>query len=324
MARPSIREPIQPIFQAWADLNAAVDAHLAGNIAKADYHFRQADNRDVWHWVNPAWEKPHLNVIDFNPVGDTVKLEKSRRHPVREFPPDIKAQLLARDGHRCRYCGIPVVSADIRKLAHRLYPDAVPWDDVSTDRQHAAFQCFWLQFDHVVPHCHGGQSTLENGVISCGLCNYGKDQYTLLQLDVEDPRMRPPVACEWNGLERFRSVELTLPRLSRRSTSKTPSSDAALAPAAILPPKVPSRSIGEIWDFFLPGAQVSKGYLYTPEINGKQRWFTLSDRVVAKPAIRYGIPGQRVTCDPDEFHRRGIPPEDYDDRHWDLRHPSQA
>lgn len=39
----------------------------------------------------------------------------------------------------CRYCGIPVVDADIRKLLHSLYPAAVPWVSSVPEWQHAAF-----------------------------------------------------------------------------------------------------------------------------------------------------------------------------------------
>ena len=118
----------------------------------------------------------------------------------------IRDEVLRRGGYRCRYCGIPVVHADIRKTASRLYPEAVVWDSRDPARQHAGFQCLWLQFDHVVPHSHGGRSTPDNVVISCALCNFGKDRFTLRQLDLEDPRSREPDPMDYDGLERLRSA----------------------------------------------------------------------------------------------------------------------
>jgi 5-methylcytosine-specific restriction endonuclease McrA len=164
---------------------------------------------EVWHWVNPAWGPSRrdlaLNVKVLKPNGDTQKLLKSERPVPRLATPKVKAAVRARDGYRCRYCGIPVVDADIRKTAALLYPDAVPWKDGDARGQHAAFQCFWLQYDHVVPHSHGGASSEDNLVVTCALCNYGKDEYTLAQLGISDPRLRPPEPVSWDGLERLRA-----------------------------------------------------------------------------------------------------------------------
>ena len=162
----------------------------------------------VWEWLNPGWTRIDLNVVVPAPPEDTQTISKDLRDPDRNIAPAIKSAVLQRDGYRCRYCGIPVVYADIRKLAHRLYPDAVPWEPYDVTKQHAGFACLWLQFDHVVPHSHGGRSSLDNVVISCALCNFGKDKYTLRQLNIEDPRLTPPVPSTWDGLERFRTSKL--------------------------------------------------------------------------------------------------------------------
>ncbi len=177
-----IKEPIPAIFEACELLSAAADAHLNGDREVAEALFCQADMREIWNWINPDWEKPHLNVGDHQPEADTQEVPKTMRDPLRHPPLHVKAAVLARDGYRCRYCGIPVIHTDIRKIAHALYPDAVPWEWRDPRKQHAAFQCLWLQYDHVVPHSHGGSSTEENIVISCALCNFGKDKYTLRQL----------------------------------------------------------------------------------------------------------------------------------------------
>lgn len=204
--KKSIKEPVPQIFEAWDFLSQAVDAHLSGDRVTAELLFKKADIREVWEWLNPGWSRPDLHVIVPEPHGDTLTVPKHLRDPDRNIAPIIRAAVLQRDGYQCRYCGIPVIDAKIRKLAHRIYPDAVPWEPYDVTKQHSAFACFWLQFDHVVPHSHGGRSSLDNVVISCALCNFGKDKYTLRQLNLKDPRLTSPAASTWDGLARFKNA----------------------------------------------------------------------------------------------------------------------
>jgi len=45
---------------------------------------------------------------------------------------------------------------------------------------------------------------VENVVVSCAPCNYGKQDYMLEELGLLDPRSRPVVRTSWDGLERLR------------------------------------------------------------------------------------------------------------------------
>lgn len=211
--RHSIREPIPEIFEASELLSQAADAHLQGNFAEADTLLIHANLPAVYEWAWVDWQKPSLNIRIPRPENDTKKLPKDQLDPTRAPKAATKRNVLARDGYRCRYCGIPVIDADIRKLLHSLYPVAVPWVSSVPEKQHAAFSCFWLQYDHVVPHSHGGRSDEDNVVISCALCNFGKLDYTVRQLDIADPRTRSPQPAEWDGLERLRGA----PSASSRS-----------------------------------------------------------------------------------------------------------
>lgn len=302
--RRSIKEPIPAIFQAWELLSHAADAHLDGDHVAAEAMLRRANLREVWDWTNPAsGPSPRaisLNVRVWKPDGDTQTVPKIERDPQRDPTPAGKAAVLARDGYRCRYCGIPVVAADIRKIARKLYPDAVPWSQDERE-QHAAFQCFWLQYDHVVPHSHGGSSSEDNLVVTCALCNYGKDKYTLMQLGISDPRLRPPELIMWDGLERLRAcspTQLAPPKTLHVKRRETP------APAPVATPVSAHSSA-----FFLPGAWIKSGYLYTSSMAGKERWFKLGPDVIAEPAMRQSVNGCRLLCDPAQFRRRGLDPE---------------
>lgn len=308
--RRSIKEPIPAIFQAWDLLSSAADALLRGERLTAEALFGKANMPEVWHWTNPAQGPSplqiRLNVRVWKPDGDTHPIPKLERDLQRHPTPKVKAAVLSRDGYRCRYCGIPVIEASTRKIACRIFPNAIPWIDGDEARQHAAFQCFWFQYDHVVPYSHGGSSSEENIVVTCALCNYGKDQYTLRQLGISDPRLRAPEPNSWDGLKRLGQFELP-PRPRHKASS--PKSDVQLVRTqeAAQPPK---RSA----NFFLPGAWISKGYLFTPPIAGKERWFKLGPKVIGEPEMRDSVGGCRLICDPAEFRRRGLAPDEFLDQ----------
>nr|WP_255527271.1 HNH endonuclease [Trichocoleus sp. FACHB-46] len=107
-----------------------------------------------------------------------------------------------RDGYHCRFCGVPVIRGEVRDRLRKFYPDALPWGKTNPE-QHSAFQALWLQYDHLLPHARGGNNDLENVVITCAPCNFGRGSYTLEEVGLADPRLREPVRSTWDGLERF-------------------------------------------------------------------------------------------------------------------------
>lgn len=294
--RKFIKEPIPEVHTAIRALVDAVDAHIAGDFNSAAAKFKEANCPATWEWLNDAWIGVHKNVVFLKVEGDSQVIPKSERDPDRSIKGSVKRKVLARDGYMCRYCGLPVVHADIRKIAHRLYPSEVPWNSRIPAEQHSGFQASWLQYDHVEPHSHGGASTLDNVVISCALCNFGKDGYTLRQLDIENPRLRPPVPSEFDGLERFRvNVQLAKPRTPSRQKTQ-PSSKAS--------PVNSSRPVSE--SFFFAGAYISGGYVNVPPIGGKTRWFQIGSSVEAEMVERNGVRGCVVRCPRKMIVRRGI------------------
>jgi 5-methylcytosine-specific restriction endonuclease McrA len=58
------------------------------------------------------------------------------------------------------------------------YPEAVPWGRTNVS-QHAAFQAMSAQYDHVLPHTRGGNNDIDNIILICAPCNYGRMSYTL-------------------------------------------------------------------------------------------------------------------------------------------------
>ena len=90
----------------------------------------------------------------------------------------------------------------MREALRKLYPDAVLWGRKNIE-QHAALQAMWLQYDHVLPHSHGGGNDIENIVITCAPCNFGRMDHLIEEIGLDDPRLRKPVVSDWDGLEKL-------------------------------------------------------------------------------------------------------------------------
>lgn len=196
--RRCFREPIPKLLDVARYLDAAVSAHLAENHAVACELFSLANDPEVRDWTESIWGKGsiYVQLRPLPPVAHAVKV--AARMPTKAQI----AQLHERDGFHCRFCGLPVIRPEIRKRAANLYPSVVTWGS-SNASQHSGFQALWAQYDHVVPHSCGGTNELDNLIVTCAPCNFGKMSYRLEELGLIDPRGFDPVRSTWDGLERF-------------------------------------------------------------------------------------------------------------------------
>jgi len=131
-----------------------------------------------------------------------------------------KNQLLVRDGYHCRFCGIPLVRKEVREQIRKLFPQIQIWGDKITEC-HAALQAMWLQYDHLLPHSRGGNSSLDNLLITCAPCNYARMSFTLEEVGLADPRKREPVRSTWDGLERIMKVKTSYPQVKITNQSQS-------------------------------------------------------------------------------------------------------
>jgi len=197
------RAPIPEIELARNYLDQAASAHLAGRRDEAGDLIRRADIPTIRQWTESIWgeNSPHVH---YRAVPDSPRyLSKRERAGFRMPTPAERSAVLLRDGYHCRFCGIPVIRKEVRDRIRRLYPEVPIWGGRNLD-QHAAFQAMWLQYDHLLPHSRGGSNALENILITCAPCNYGRMDYTLEEVGLIDPRLREPTRSNWDGLERFR------------------------------------------------------------------------------------------------------------------------
>ena len=134
----------------------------------------------------------------------------------------MKRALIARDGHHCRLCGIPLVRPEVRKLLNSLYPEAARWTSINAPDQHRGLQVLWLQYDHVIVHSRGGLTSMDNLVVACAACNYGRDKYMMAQVGLRDPRIHPRLP-QWHGAATWDGLERLLPEKKRFAMQNEPS-----------------------------------------------------------------------------------------------------
>lgn len=209
--RSCLAEPIDDIFWAAELLAKAVDADLADRPVEAACHLAAANMQSIWNYTNSVWGKGSKETFGLSYALDGPPQLPREAQPRPRMPSKLIQQAaIERDGYHCRFCGIPVIGTNVRKWLHRAYPEQVPWGS-STNEQHAAFQCMWLQFDHILPNSRGGASTLENIVITCAPCNFGRMEFTLSEAGLIDPLSRP-TPNRWNGFATWDGLERALHR----------------------------------------------------------------------------------------------------------------
>lgn len=127
--RRCMREPIKEIFEAAQLLSSAADAHLAGNRSGADCLLREANMPVVRAWTESLWGSEAANPDQRNYrrfrvfPGAPVRVEKEQRIAKRLPPLADRMLIIKRYGRKCVFCGIPLISEQVRKAFHLAYPD---------------------------------------------------------------------------------------------------------------------------------------------------------------------------------------------------------
>ncbi len=128
------------------------------------------------------------------------KVPELELDPLRQ-PTRFERELFTRDGYRCRYCSVRVVTGKVfKRMESLLGKDTFDATTRSNRARNGVKLSFCAALDHVVPHSRGGRTNEENLVTACWACNYGKSNYTLSELGLSDPRERPPIVDDWKGL----------------------------------------------------------------------------------------------------------------------------
>lgn len=166
-----------------------------------------ADDRVVWSWfircqtpTKAAW----YDGTDWRAAHDAARatsIPETERDSLRYPRAATERQMFARDGWRCRYCGVRVIAgkATRERLTRRI---GLRWGSTNEAR-HAAIAVIGSA-DHVNPWSSGGATVLDNLVTACACCQYGLGAFARTAIGVGDPRVRAPVLDDWDGLTRLR------------------------------------------------------------------------------------------------------------------------
>lgn len=212
--RSCFSQPIRSIYYAALLLDEAVKQHLYGEFDEAKKLIKAADMSDIGDWLDPIWLRKSELVQAIKVLNPSPVVPKENRANPRAPNAQMKKDLIRRDGHHCRFCSMPVVRAEVRKELCRLYPNEARWTSAKETDQHRGLQVMWLQYDHVVVHSRGGQTSMDNLVVTCAACNFGRDRYSLEEMRFTDPRQHTRTP-DWLGRHQWDGLEKILPKEKR-------------------------------------------------------------------------------------------------------------
>jgi len=204
MVRKSLLDPIPEFELAAKLLDVSADALLLGRVEMARDLVSKADLPEIL-----AHARRLVSTLSVEIHGCTRRprcLPKHARDSTRMPSAQEQFVIFARDGWRCRFCGIKVICKTARGFIAKRLGIAENWTS-NIQQSHSALYALASSLDHVVPHGRGGKNDVTNFVTSCYGCQFGRGEWTLEEVGVQDPRLRPPVSDSWDGLRRLIALQ---------------------------------------------------------------------------------------------------------------------
>jgi DNA-directed RNA polymerase subunit RPC12/RpoP len=214
MKRRSFLPPI-PEYELVAGLLArAADALLDDDIPLCERCLRDADLRPLREFAYRICGP--IDLVIHRQSRNPVYVKQPSRAGSRMPSAALTRVDLARDGYRCRYCTSRVILKETQKVFTAACPSAARWGR-NNEAKHFGLATLTASIDHVVPFQRGGGNEPRNLVTACGPCQFGRNQWTLEEVEIDDPRNYPPVVDDWDGLSRLVGLK---PRLSQRDRAE--------------------------------------------------------------------------------------------------------
>lgn len=198
--RQSLLDPVPELDLAAKLLDAAADAFLSGRVILAAELLERSNFPEIRSYairiVGKLSQDVHLQ------VRRPKCLPRTERDLTRMPTRSEQDAIFARDGWRCRFCGIRVLCKSARSVLTKAFPLEVSWTRKEFER-HSALYAMASSLDHVVPHGRGGRNEPSNFVTACYCCQFGRGEWTLEEMQLIDPRDRAPGVDSWDGLSRI-------------------------------------------------------------------------------------------------------------------------
>ncbi len=186
-----------------ATVRAALDALEAGKRALAGELWASIDGNQMLE----AWNAQVKAMRDKSRWPDSLfePPEVWGEKTTKPLTTTLSSAVFERDGYRCSYCGVPVVTQ--RRGGHvpglvTEFGEVTPWLRVVDGsllgsgksgalRNVDVGKWLWVTAvaDHVHPAALGGPTEMWNLATACSNCNYSKADWTLTQLQVVAPRI---------------------------------------------------------------------------------------------------------------------------------------
>lgn len=187
-------------------LSEAADALMVNDLRRCEKLLLKADLRPLREYaylicgpINPDIHRQSKNPI-YPPIPKNVLPRMPRAAVTRD--------ILIRDGFRCRFCEAKVIVKQAQRVFAKVLPDAVRWGRTNEEK-HFGLSILTASIDHILPFKRGGTNDPDNLVTACGPCQFGRNQWLLEEVEIEDPRFYEPVNDHWDGLSRLVKFQLT-------------------------------------------------------------------------------------------------------------------
>lgn len=154
-------------------------------------------------YIEHGQQTSYSRIAQWQKIKKDNQLAKKPNSSPRNPTTILTKEVFERDFYRCRYCGLRVITAKVfyeysRAVGSKKFPN-----ERANNKRNGLTLGLRGVIDHVKPHSLGGQTEMGNLVTSCYSCNFGKAEYTLKQIGIEDPRCREPRDDGWRGLTEF-------------------------------------------------------------------------------------------------------------------------
>ena len=193
--------PAIPEYGIAADLlSRAADAALSGDLVTCAEYLTRADLRPLRDFAFRVAGRIDSTIHrqSGNPKFEAVPRASRPRMPST----GEQMKVMQRDGFRCRFCESRVIVKDAYRIFTRLLPLQARAGSTN-EENHFGLSTLTASIDHLLPYSRGGTNDRENLVTACGPCQFGRNQWTLEEVEIENPLNYPPLVDEWDGLTRL-------------------------------------------------------------------------------------------------------------------------